>query len=104
MINTPSSGSGARRDGYMMRRLAIDLGIPFITTVQGAEAAADAILAARGEAFPVKALQEYPRATAVPLKGAPKARAAKPPRGPSPPKKGTARGKASKKTSRRASR
>ena len=103
VINTPSSGSGARRDGYMMRRLAIDLGIPFITTVQGAEAAADAILAAKGE-FPVKPLQEYPRAEAVPLKRAPKAGASKPPRMTSPPKKGTARGKAPKGTPRRPSR
>jgi carbamoyl-phosphate synthase large subunit len=69
VINTPSSGSGARRDGYMMRRLAVDLGIPFITTVQGAEAAADAILAAVGKELPVKALQEYPRAIVAPLKG-----------------------------------
>ncbi len=43
IINTPTESSGARRDGYMMRRLAVELEIPFITTVQGAKAAAGAI-------------------------------------------------------------
>jgi len=71
VINTPSSGSGARRDGYMMRRLAIDLGIPFITTIQGAEAAADAILSAKGAEFAVKSLQEYARGVSAPSAPAP---------------------------------
>jgi len=39
VINTPTEASGARRDGYMMRRLAVELEIPFFTTVQGARAA-----------------------------------------------------------------
>ena len=39
VINTPSENSGARRDGYMMRRLAVELEIPFFTTMQGAKAA-----------------------------------------------------------------
>ena len=39
VINTPSEASGARRDGYMMRRLAVELEIPFFTTMQGARAA-----------------------------------------------------------------
>mgnify|MGYP001765322025 CR=1 FL=1 len=39
IINTPTEASGARRDGYMMRRLAVELEIPFFTTVQGAKAA-----------------------------------------------------------------
>src|SRR5439155_757980 len=43
VINTPTNSSGARRDGYMMRRLAVDLNIPFIATVQAAEAAVQAI-------------------------------------------------------------
>jgi carbamoyl-phosphate synthase large subunit len=59
VINTPSSSSGARRDGYMMRRLAIDLGIPFITTLQGARAAADAVAASVGDELGVKSLQDY---------------------------------------------
>jgi carbamoyl-phosphate synthase large subunit len=39
IINTPTEASGARRDGYMMRRLAVELEIPFFTTIQGARAA-----------------------------------------------------------------
>jgi carbamoyl-phosphate synthase large subunit len=39
VINTPTEASGARRDGYMMRRLAVELEIPFYTTIQGARAA-----------------------------------------------------------------
>ena len=38
IINTPTNSSGARRDGYMMRRLAVELEIPFLTTVQAARA------------------------------------------------------------------
>jgi len=77
VINTPSSSSGARRDGYMMRRLAIDLGIPFITTLQGAEAAADALLAAKGAELPVRSLQEYAPRHAAPVKPPPLRRARK---------------------------
>jgi carbamoyl-phosphate synthase large subunit len=43
VVNTPTEASGARRDGYMMRRLAVELEIPFITTIQGATAAVLAI-------------------------------------------------------------
>jgi carbamoyl-phosphate synthase large subunit len=39
VINTPTEASGARRDGYMMRRLAVELEIPMFTTIQGARAA-----------------------------------------------------------------
>ena len=39
VINTPTEASGARRDGYMMRRLAVELEIPIFTTIQGARAA-----------------------------------------------------------------
>ena len=61
VINTPTSSTGARRDGYMMRRLAVDLNIPFITTVQAAKAAADAIFEARGGDLGVRSLQSYAR-------------------------------------------
>jgi carbamoyl-phosphate synthase large subunit len=49
MINTPTESSGARRDGHMMRRVAIDLGVPFLTTVQAAKAAVLAIESANQE-------------------------------------------------------
>lgn len=39
IINTPTEASGARRDGYMMRRLAVELEIPIFTTIEGASAA-----------------------------------------------------------------
>ena len=63
VINTPTSSSGARRDGYMMRRLAVDLNIPFITTVQAAEAAVDAIAEARAGDLGVRSLHSYVRST-----------------------------------------
>ena len=59
IINTPTATSGARRDGFMMRRLAIDLGIPFITTIQGARAAADAIKVAKESEMGVRSLQDF---------------------------------------------
>ncbi len=47
IINTPTYSSGSRRDGYMMRRLAVELEIPFLTTVHGAKATVCAIRRAR---------------------------------------------------------
>ena len=61
VVNTPTNASGARRDGYMMRRLAVDLNIPFITTIQAAEAAADAIAEARSGDLDVRSIQSYAR-------------------------------------------
>jgi carbamoyl-phosphate synthase large subunit len=62
VINTPT-GSGARTDGYEIRRAAIARGIPCLTTLSGGTAAARAIgAAARGEAE-VLSLQELHRAT-----------------------------------------
>ena len=46
VINTPT-GSGARADGWEIRRAAVARGIPCITTLSGAHAAARAISAAR---------------------------------------------------------
>ncbi|MFH1226656.1 MAG: carbamoyl-phosphate synthase large subunit [Planctomycetota bacterium] len=43
IINTPTEGSGPRRDGYRMRRLAVEADIPFITTISAARAAANAV-------------------------------------------------------------
>jgi carbamoyl-phosphate synthase large subunit len=62
VINTPT-GSGARTDGYEIRRAAIARGIPCLTTLSGGTAAARAIgAAARGQAE-VLSLQELHRAT-----------------------------------------
>ena len=59
VINTPTNSSGARRDGYMMRRLAVDLNIPFIPTIQAAVAAAQAIEEMRAGDLDVRSLQSY---------------------------------------------
>jgi carbamoyl-phosphate synthase large subunit len=59
VINTPTNSSGARRDGYMMRRLAVDLNIPFIATVQAAEAAVQAIEESSAGDLDVVPLQAY---------------------------------------------
>jgi carbamoyl-phosphate synthase large subunit len=57
VINTPT-GSGARRDGYEIRRAAIARGIPCITTMSGASAAQRAIRAGRSDVGSVISLQE----------------------------------------------
>ncbi len=59
VINTPTNSTGARRDGYMMRRLAVDLNIPFISTIQAAEAAAEAIEEFRSGALDVVPLGTF---------------------------------------------
>ena len=59
VINTPTNSSGARRDGYMMRRLAVDLNIPFLPTIQAAVAAAQAIAETREGGLGVRSLQSY---------------------------------------------
>jgi carbamoyl-phosphate synthase large subunit len=57
VINTPT-GSGARKDGWAIRRAAIRRGIPVITTMTGASAAQRAILAAHRDPAPLRSLQQ----------------------------------------------
>jgi carbamoyl-phosphate synthase large subunit len=57
VINTPT-GSGARSDGYEIRKAAVRAGVPCITTMTGASAAARAIHAVRTRAAEPKSLQE----------------------------------------------
>ena len=59
VINTPSMSSGARRDGYMMRRLAVELEIPFLTSVNGAIAAVGAIKNASDKELDIKSMREF---------------------------------------------
>jgi carbamoyl-phosphate synthase large subunit len=62
IINTPTEGSGPKRDGYRMRRLAVELGIPFITTLAAARAAASGIEMITTESrsgLSVKSLNNY---------------------------------------------
>ena len=63
VINTPT-GSGARSDGYEIRSSAVRHGIPCLTTMTGASAAARAIFANRGGEVEVRSLQEMHRRTA----------------------------------------
>ena len=57
VINTPT-GSGARSDGWEIRRAAVARGIPCITTLSGGQAATRAIRAAREGEPAVVSLQE----------------------------------------------
>lgn len=58
IINT-SEGKQSAKDGYIIRRLAIELGIPYVTTLAGARAALNAIEAVQNNAIKVKSLNEY---------------------------------------------
>jgi carbamoyl-phosphate synthase large subunit len=57
VINTPTGG-GARSDGYEIRTAAVRCGIPCLTTMTGASAAARAIFAQRAGGAAVRSLQE----------------------------------------------
>jgi carbamoyl-phosphate synthase large subunit len=57
VINTPT-GSGARADGYEIRTAATKHGVPCVTTMTGASAAARAISARRSAPAEVHSLQE----------------------------------------------
>ena len=69
VINTPT-GSGARADGYEIRTAAVRHGIPCVTTMTGATAAARAIAAGRQGDAEVRSLQEIHGAAPSALAGA----------------------------------
>ena len=58
IINT-SEGKQSAKDGYIIRRLAIELGIPYVTTLAGARAALNAIQAVQNSEINVKSLNRY---------------------------------------------
>ncbi|MFV9631721.1 MAG: carbamoyl-phosphate synthase large subunit [Methanosarcinales archaeon] len=58
IINTPT-GKMSRKDGRSIRRAAVDYGVPYITTIQAALAAADAIEAMSREKITIKSIGEY---------------------------------------------
>ncbi len=61
VINT-AEGKVSREDAYLIRRYAMELNIPYATTISGARAMACAIRRLRGtRTFGVKSLQEYYR-------------------------------------------
>ncbi|MEM2338907.1 MAG: carbamoyl-phosphate synthase large subunit, partial [Nitrososphaerales archaeon] len=59
VINTPSVGRDPARDGYKIRRAAIDYRIPYITTMQAAKAMIEAIEVMRKERISVNSLNYY---------------------------------------------
>ncbi|HEX2065472.1 MAG TPA: carbamoyl-phosphate synthase large subunit, partial [Candidatus Thermoplasmatota archaeon] len=66
ILNTPGElmEGPQRRDGFAMRRVAVEAQVPFLATVEAAQVAARAIAAKRrvGGRFGVQSLQEYARA------------------------------------------
>ncbi len=58
IINTPS-GKQSADDGYYIRRMAIELGIPYVTTLAGARAVLNAIEHVKEGDIGVKSLNEY---------------------------------------------
>ena len=60
IVNVPTISGGAVRDGNMMRRLAVELNIPFVTTIRGAAMEVAAIAALmKGEMEPVRLQVNY---------------------------------------------
>jgi carbamoyl-phosphate synthase large subunit len=58
IINTPTDKQ-SRQDHYQIMRAAIDLGIPYITTIQAARAAALAIDAIKREKMTLEPIGHY---------------------------------------------
>ena len=58
LINTPS-GKQSADDGYIIRRLAVELGIPYVTTLAAANAVLKAIEEVNNGELTVKSLNEY---------------------------------------------
>lgn len=58
IINTPTTKQSIK-DGAQIRRGAVDYHVPYITTVQAAQASADAIVMAEKDRITIKALDEY---------------------------------------------
>ncbi|MEM2796419.1 MAG: carbamoyl-phosphate synthase large subunit [Candidatus Hadarchaeales archaeon] len=59
IINIPTVGRDPARDGYQIRRAAIDFGIPYITTIEAATAAVLAIEDMRKGKITIQSLNEY---------------------------------------------
>jgi carbamoyl-phosphate synthase large subunit len=59
VVNTPVGHSGPRIDGYEIRAACLDVGVPCVTTVQGAAAAVQAIEAAMRDEVVVTPLQTF---------------------------------------------
>jgi carbamoyl-phosphate synthase large subunit len=60
IINTPTTKESVK-DGFQIRRSAVDYEVPYITTIQAAQAAVEAIEKAKAGQIAIKALDEYHR-------------------------------------------
>jgi carbamoyl-phosphate synthase large subunit len=58
IINTPS-GKQSADDGYYIRRMAVEMGIPYVTTLAGARAVLNAIEHVKEGEIGIKSLNEY---------------------------------------------
>ncbi|PQV43333.1 carbamoyl-phosphate synthase large subunit [Methanohalophilus euhalobius] len=58
IINTPTSRQ-SRKDGYHIRRAAVDFKVPYITTIQAARASVEAIKAMAEGSSTIKSINEY---------------------------------------------
>jgi carbamoyl-phosphate synthase large subunit len=58
LINTPL-GKLTQRDDYLIRRMALQLRLPYTTTMSAASAACDAVLALKSRPGEVRCLQEW---------------------------------------------
>jgi carbamoyl-phosphate synthase large subunit len=58
IINTPA-GKGPRSDDYEIRRHAILMGVPYTTTLSGAQAIVTAIESVKKKEITIKSIQEY---------------------------------------------
>jgi carbamoyl-phosphate synthase large subunit len=61
IINTPTAGKVPFTDGYYIRRYAVDMGIPYITTITGAKAAIQAIESIRKREVAIRSMDGYHR-------------------------------------------
>ena len=59
IINTPGMGKVPKKDGFRIRVSAVELDIPYITTLSGAQAAGTAIRDVKKRELEVKSLNEY---------------------------------------------
>ncbi|OKY79002.1 MAG: Carbamoylphosphate synthase large subunit CarB [Candidatus Methanohalarchaeum thermophilum] len=59
IINTPTSGKQPKRDGYKIRRAAVNLKVPYITNIQAAKAAASAIKSFKEGKITTKSINEF---------------------------------------------
>jgi carbamoyl-phosphate synthase large subunit len=59
IINTPTGGRSQTSDGYYIRRYAVDLGIPYITTTTAASMAAKAIRSIKEGVTTIRSINEY---------------------------------------------